>query len=269
MQLAAVLSRCGWGPPYPCATAGRHGGADARAAASRRADGGRRRRALAHQRGGQRARGGAAAHARAAARLPALPLAAHHARRARAAGRLCRGAGRVPAATAAAGASGGDVGAPAMAWFSLELGCEGCAAWRALLLSLHRAPCTMHVRAPFAGGRAGAAAEHQEDRRRGALLHGPPGAAAPLGACTLAPDLPLALSCAPRAAHSRRPLPAHHWMGRGAEHIALCVVWRCPGGCAQVQGVLSSAGERWPHVAISDSLVMADTAVNMAKAGCK
>lgn len=37
----------------------------------------------------------------------------------------------------------------------------------------------------------------------------------------------------------------------------------------QVQGVLTSAGERWPHVAISDSLVMADTAVGMAKAGCK
>jgi len=37
----------------------------------------------------------------------------------------------------------------------------------------------------------------------------------------------------------------------------------------QVQGVLSSAAERWPHVAISDSLVMADTAVRMAQGGCK
>lgn len=36
----------------------------------------------------------------------------------------------------------------------------------------------------------------------------------------------------------------------------------------EVQGVLSSAAERWPHIAISDSLVMADTAVKMAKAGC-
>lgn len=37
----------------------------------------------------------------------------------------------------------------------------------------------------------------------------------------------------------------------------------------QVQGVLTSAAERWPHIAISDSLVMADTAVRMVKAGCK
>lgn len=36
----------------------------------------------------------------------------------------------------------------------------------------------------------------------------------------------------------------------------------------QVQGVLSSAAERWPHVKISDSLVMADGAVKMAEAGC-
>lgn len=36
----------------------------------------------------------------------------------------------------------------------------------------------------------------------------------------------------------------------------------------EVQGVLTSAAERWPHVAISDSLVMADTAVRMAQAGC-
>ncbi len=34
------------------------------------------------------------------------------------------------------------------------------------------------------------------------------------------------------------------------------------------QGVLSSAAEVWPHIAISDSLVMADTAVRMAEAGC-
>jgi hypothetical protein len=36
----------------------------------------------------------------------------------------------------------------------------------------------------------------------------------------------------------------------------------------QVQGVLSSAAERWPHIRISDSLVMADGAVGMAEAGC-
>eukprot|EP00967_Tisochrysis_lutea_P096590 scaffold141576_cov22-Tisochrysis_lutea.AAC.1 len=36
----------------------------------------------------------------------------------------------------------------------------------------------------------------------------------------------------------------------------------------QVQGVLSSAAEHWPHIAISDSLVMADAAVKMAKGGC-
>lgn len=37
----------------------------------------------------------------------------------------------------------------------------------------------------------------------------------------------------------------------------------------EVQGVLSSAAQRWPHVNISDSLVMADGAVKMAEAGCK
>lgn len=37
----------------------------------------------------------------------------------------------------------------------------------------------------------------------------------------------------------------------------------------QVQGVLSSAGERWPHIHISDSLVMADTAVRLVEEGCK
>lgn len=36
----------------------------------------------------------------------------------------------------------------------------------------------------------------------------------------------------------------------------------------QVQGVLSAATERWPHIHISDSLVMADSAVRMAEAGC-
>jgi len=36
----------------------------------------------------------------------------------------------------------------------------------------------------------------------------------------------------------------------------------------QVQGVLSSAAERWPHIHISDSLVMADRAIAMAEAGC-
>lgn len=37
----------------------------------------------------------------------------------------------------------------------------------------------------------------------------------------------------------------------------------------QVQGVLTSAGHRWPNIHISDSLVMADSAVRMAEAGCK
>eukprot|EP00798_Chlamydomonas_sp_ICE-L_P025242 gene25242-10888_t len=37
----------------------------------------------------------------------------------------------------------------------------------------------------------------------------------------------------------------------------------------EVQGVLMSAAEQWPHIYISDSLVMADTAVKMAKEGCK
>ena len=37
----------------------------------------------------------------------------------------------------------------------------------------------------------------------------------------------------------------------------------------QVQGVLTSAAQRWPHIFISDSLVMADSAVRMAEAGCE
>ncbi len=36
----------------------------------------------------------------------------------------------------------------------------------------------------------------------------------------------------------------------------------------QVQGVLTSAAQQWPHIHISDSLVMADSAVRMAEAGC-
>ena len=36
----------------------------------------------------------------------------------------------------------------------------------------------------------------------------------------------------------------------------------------EVQGVLSSAAARWPHIKISDSLVMADGAVKMAEEGC-
>lgn len=36
----------------------------------------------------------------------------------------------------------------------------------------------------------------------------------------------------------------------------------------QVQGVLSSAAQQWPHIHISDSLVMADRAVNMVEQGC-
>lgn len=37
----------------------------------------------------------------------------------------------------------------------------------------------------------------------------------------------------------------------------------------EVQGVLSAAAAEWPHIKISDSLVMADGAVAMAEAGCK
>ncbi|XP_021749987.1 quinolinate synthase, chloroplastic-like [Chenopodium quinoa] len=37
----------------------------------------------------------------------------------------------------------------------------------------------------------------------------------------------------------------------------------------EVQGVLTAAQKQWPHIHISDSLVMADRAVNMAKAGCQ
>ena len=37
----------------------------------------------------------------------------------------------------------------------------------------------------------------------------------------------------------------------------------------QVQGVLSAAAAQWPHIHISDSLVMADAAVKMVEAGCK
>lgn len=37
----------------------------------------------------------------------------------------------------------------------------------------------------------------------------------------------------------------------------------------EVQGVLTAAQKLWPHIHISDSLVMADSAVAMAKAGCE
>ncbi|XP_078432643.1 quinolinate synthase [Wolffia australiana] len=37
----------------------------------------------------------------------------------------------------------------------------------------------------------------------------------------------------------------------------------------EVQGVLTAAQKLWPHIHISDSLVMADRAVDMAKAGCE
>ncbi|PSR95901.1 Quinolinate synthase [Actinidia chinensis var. chinensis] len=37
----------------------------------------------------------------------------------------------------------------------------------------------------------------------------------------------------------------------------------------EVQGVLTAAQKHWPHIHISDSLVMADTAVKMANAGCQ
>ncbi|CAM8936850.1 unnamed protein product [Rhodiola kirilowii] len=37
----------------------------------------------------------------------------------------------------------------------------------------------------------------------------------------------------------------------------------------EVQGVLTAAQKHWPHIFISDSLVMADAAVKMAEAGCE
>ncbi|CAH9109887.1 unnamed protein product [Cuscuta epithymum] len=37
----------------------------------------------------------------------------------------------------------------------------------------------------------------------------------------------------------------------------------------EVQGVLTAAQKLWPHIHISDSLLMADSAVKMAKAGCQ
>lgn len=37
----------------------------------------------------------------------------------------------------------------------------------------------------------------------------------------------------------------------------------------EVQGVLTAAQKLWPHIHISDSLVMADSAVKMAEDGCK
>lgn len=37
----------------------------------------------------------------------------------------------------------------------------------------------------------------------------------------------------------------------------------------EVQGILTAAQKLWPHIHISDSLVMADSAVKMAKAGCQ
>lgn len=37
----------------------------------------------------------------------------------------------------------------------------------------------------------------------------------------------------------------------------------------EVQGILTAAQKQWPHIHISDSLVMADSAVKMVKAGCK
>ncbi|RRT44757.1 hypothetical protein B296_00048964 [Ensete ventricosum] len=37
----------------------------------------------------------------------------------------------------------------------------------------------------------------------------------------------------------------------------------------EVQGILTAAQKLWPHIHISDSLVMADRAVKMAEAGCE
>ena len=37
----------------------------------------------------------------------------------------------------------------------------------------------------------------------------------------------------------------------------------------EVQGILTAAQNHWPHIHVSDSLVMADSAVEMAEGGCK
>ena len=37
----------------------------------------------------------------------------------------------------------------------------------------------------------------------------------------------------------------------------------------EVQGVLSAAGASWPHIHVSDSLVMADAALRMVQSGCR
>jgi quinolinate synthase len=37
----------------------------------------------------------------------------------------------------------------------------------------------------------------------------------------------------------------------------------------EVQGILTASKKHWPHIHISDSLVMADSAVKMAEAGCE
>lgn len=37
----------------------------------------------------------------------------------------------------------------------------------------------------------------------------------------------------------------------------------------EVQGILTAAKKHWPHIHISDSLVMADSALEMAKDGCE
>ena len=37
----------------------------------------------------------------------------------------------------------------------------------------------------------------------------------------------------------------------------------------EVQGILTAAKRQWSHIHISDSLVMADSAVQMAEAGCR
>jgi quinolinate synthase len=65
----------------------------------------------------------------------------------------------------------------------------------------------------------------------------------------------------------------YRWRGCAVASLLLALLMPSPPFCCplcpQVQGVLMSAAERWPHIYISDSLVMADTAVAMAEAGCK
>lgn len=146
------------------------------------------------------------------------------------------------------------------------------------------------------GGAAGAGAGGQAHRRGGALLHGSGGAHG--GLCVRerggAPGrVRMCCWCArtPQAHGAGVGVCVSMIRGGGAldhAHASRCRVHGPPPCGAdprsrahleafvatgpsplQVQGVLSSAAERWPHIHVSDSLVMADMAVRMAEAGCR